>query len=435
MHRLALLSRRLAAPVVTVTGGGILWSSCMHTNTNTNDEEQNHSAAFVPVHVPVLRTPTTSSTVVKPLLLHHVLLGALSTAASSITSITTTTTTTTVCEDATSVIDDDWSEVSRYERCLVYHRSMLKDYRLRWEYNNPTSRTPTTSGWPHKVPSSPQEVSMLEYDYQFATGKYRDDLQFRLAAYYLQTQEKEIASKAFPLLQELAIRGDHLDAMCLFGTVWMEGIAGSITANPAKACVWFDRAAAGGHRQACYEMGVALYTGEGVVENESLAVEFFEKAASMGHAAAAYMLGDCLLDGVGVTLRDRAEALEWLVAAGEMGHRGARSRVLAVLEQPHMTSQQQEQHNGNRFTDASRQTFRRRRSSIKDQVEEEEKWTEEDLKRLVALERQFTIGGGSRNPVVLEKRRTVVAESREDEDMAAAAAATINNEEESEKQA
>jgi hypothetical protein len=106
--------------------------------------------------------------------------------------------------------------------------------------------------------------------------------------------------------------------------------------------------------------------------------------------------------------------MEWLVAAGEMGHRGARSRVLAVLEKQNGTAAAD---NG-RFTDGSRQTFRRRRSSIKELKEEDTKWTEEDLQRLVTIERTFTIGGGSRNPVVLEKRKTVVAESREEEEQA-----------------
>merc|ERR1712079_558897 len=61
------------------------------------------------------------------------------------------------------------------------------------------------------------------------------------------------------------------------------------------------------------------------------------------------MLGDCLLDGVGVE-RDRGEAVEWLVIAAELGHRGARSRVLAVLEKKEGVTY-------GLFTDASRQTL------------------------------------------------------------------------------
>jgi len=57
----------------------------------------------------------------------------------------------------------------------------------------------------------------------------------------------------------------------------------------------------------------------------------FKLASEQNHPAACYMLGDCLLDGCGVDF-DRGLALGWLVRAVELGHRGARSRVMAVLE-------------------------------------------------------------------------------------------------------
>merc|ERR1712232_546752 len=87
------------------------------------------------------------------------------------------------------------------------------------------------------------------------------------------------------------------------------------------------------------------------------------------------------------------------------GHRGARSRVLAVLEQ-------EEWKDYGDFTDSSRQTFKRKIESDL----EYKKWTEEDIEKIVSIERQFTIGGGSGNPVVLERRRSVIAESREREE-------------------
>mmetsp|Transcript_20112 Transcript_20112/g.30243 ORF Transcript_20112/g.30243 Transcript_20112/m.30243 type:complete len:405 (+) Transcript_20112:59-1273(+) len=297
---------------------------------------------------------------------------------------------------------DPYSEPYRFAECLEYHRSLIEDYRQRWAYSQEAQRTPSTSiAWPSNVVPSPssQEISTLEYDLKFATkGKYRDDVQFRLAYYYLDDDP----SRAFSLLQDLAVRGNHADAMCLFGIVWNEGRC-NVEADPAKACVWFARAAELDHAHACYELAVSLYTGEGVAENEKKAVEWFERSAAMGHAAAAYMLGDCLLDGVGV-VRDRAEALEWLVAAGEMGHRGARSRVLAVLEQ-------EDWKDYGSFTDGSRQTFKR---EIESDLEQK-KWTEENVEKIVSIERQFTVGGGSGNPIVQERRQSVIAESRERE--------------------
>ena len=98
------------------------------------------------------------------------------------------------------------------------------------------------------------------------------------------------------------------------------------------------------------------------------------------------------------------------MAAGELGHRGARSRVLAVLEK-------EDGADYGRFTDASRQTLVEHVKVQVEDVEEESKWkdgNEEGGKRplTVSIERRFTIGGGSRNPVVLARRKTVVAESR-----------------------
>lgn len=323
--------------------------------------------------------------------------------------------------------DDDFSEPARYEQSLAFHRSLLDEYRSKWEYvpdansnggngtgsvNRSTSTPTSFNPWPKAIPTTPEQVKILEYDLKYAApGKYRDDLQFRIAVYYMNnsptntdssTLDHSDSRRALRSLQELALAG-HSDAQCMLGIIFREGTA-DIDPDPVKALVWFQRAAgSGNHAQACYEMGVALYTGEGgVPEQEGKAVEYFERAASLGHAAAAYMLGDCLLDGVGV-IRDRAEALEWLVAAGEMGHRGARSRVLAVLENTADVS--------GVFTDGSRQSFQRRATDV---VPEEKKWTEEDLKRLVTLEKQYTIGGGTRNPVILERRKSVVSESREE---------------------
>lgn len=122
------------------------------------------------------------------------------------------------------------------------------------------------------------------------------------------------------------------------------------------------------------------------------------------------MLGDCLLDGVGVN-RDRGEALEWLIISAELGHRGARSRVLAVLEIEKGKSY-------GKFTDASRQTLvdseNERKNSFgtgKERDGVEHQYSD----RPATLERRFTIGGGARNPAVLLRRKSIVDESRLDQ--------------------
>jgi TPR repeat protein len=314
--------------------------------------------------------------------------------------------------------DEGFTESIRFEQCLAYHKTLLPEYRKRWDYNNLSKQTTPSASttWPTHVPL-PTEIPSLETDFSYCTrtaGKQTEDrrrychnLQFRLAAFYLQQiDEPEMQQKGFKYLKTLSESG-HADSMCLYAIVLNEGRVPGLEANPGMATVWWRRAV-DDHRHVAstYELAVAFFTGEGVPENEEIAVKYFRRAATLGHPGAAYMLGDCLLDGVG-TRRDRAEALEWLVTAGELGHRGARSRVLAVLEM-----KQGEDYG--KFTDSSRQTLADTVDPLGE--DEQKKWHhgEEDgtALREASIERRYTIGGGSRNPVVLAKRKTVVAESR-----------------------
>lgn len=322
--------------------------------------------------------------------------------------------TTTSCQFQKDVIQvsNENTEAERFEQCLAFHRYFWEDYKQRWAYSADANRTPktTASTWPRNVPED-HEVPSLELDFVFCQrsprkkNHYCDDLQFRLAAYYLRQDDRKVRRDGFKLVKQLAEKG-HGDGMCMYGIVLNEGKV--VEADPMQATVWWHRAVEmHNHVASTYELAVAFYTGEGVAENEELAVSYFEKAATMGHAGAAYMLGDCLLDGVG-TPRDRAEALEWLVAAGELGHRGARSRVLAVLEK-------EDGADYGRFTDASRQTLVEDVKIKVEDVEEGSRWSDDEGDKrplTVSIERRFTIGGGSRNPVVLARRKTVVAESR-----------------------
>ena len=152
-----------------------------------------------------------------------------------------------------------------------------------------------------------------------------------------------------------------------------------------------------GHLASMYELGVALYMGDGAVEAPLQAVHYFRKAADLGHSGAAYLLADCYLDGVGVK-RNRGKAFEWLMTAAEMGHRQAQRRGQALLT-------------GMPSTPDSPPTS---------QLDQEEsiRWEcspPSDWYRSVSLERRFSIGGGSRNPTILLRRKTKVAESRRSE--------------------
>jgi TPR repeat protein len=304
--------------------------------------------------------------------------------------------------------DHDEEETRSFNDTLQLYKRQLPHYKEKWNWHNATSRIPTVS-WPLDIPDD-SDISSLQLDLSFCerrevsnddNKRYCSNLQFRIASHLLLQPDLSTQQKGLKMVLSLAESG-HPDSICAYATCLNDGRAG-IESNPLAAVSWWKNASERyDHIQSTYELGVALYTGEGIAEDERLAVKYFRKSAESGHAGASYMLGDCLLDGVGVE-RDRGEALEWLVTAAELGHRGARSRVLAVLEKEEGVSY-------GYFTDASRQTLVDESSGKKRDSEEKLYST-----RPVTLEHRFTIGGGARNPVVLARRQTIVNESRQKE--------------------
>lgn len=336
-------------------------------------------------------------------------------------------------------------ECRNFYRTLDYHRSIAHVYKKEWDWkaNDAKSSHIPTSSWPFNVPDE-TEIGSLKFDLQFCNRvllssskremksddgndndkemevekkgnkDYCQNLQFRIASFLLGQSEEDAQHEGLNLTKELAEDHNHPDAMCSYASCLNDGRAGLIEPNPTLATSWWRLASDQyNHVQSIYELGVAYYTGEGVVEDEGKAVEYFGEAAQCGHVGAAYMLGDCLLDGVGIR-RDRGEALEWLVTAAELGHRGARSRVLAVLEK-------KEGESYGEFTDSSRQTLKE--SDDNDKIGEEK--IKEGKKRatlepqytgnLVLLERRYTIRGDAKNSSILAKRKTTVRKSRGEE--------------------
>ena len=171
---------------------------------------------------------------------------------------------------------------------------------------------------------------------------------------------------------------------------------------------YWRQAADAGHLASMYELAVALYMGDGAVEDPKQAVKYLIKAADLGHSGAAYLLADCYLDGVGVE-RSRARALEWLMTAAEMGHRQAQRRAEVLL-----TSSMQDGRSSSSDGTTSSASLAKK---LKD--DETVRWCDTrpgEWYRSVSLERRFTIGGGSRNPKILLRRKTAVAESRRSEE-------------------
>lgn len=299
-------------------------------------------------------------------------------------------------------------EEERFLDTLALYRRWILDIKNQWDISKPASIK-----WPNNIPDS-SEISALEMDLKMYLKNRNNqedkrnvqDLEFRIASYYLfREQSKESQKKGFYMVKKLAVEG-HPDGLCLYAMVWNHGGVAGMEAKPQMAVKYWRQAAEAGHLASMYELGVALYVGDGTVEDPVQAVKCFRNAANLGHSGAAYLLADCYLDGVGVP-RDRSKAFEWLMTAAEMGHRQAQRRGEALLISGISTP-----------PIASMSTA----SSSKTKLEQEEeiRWNgnspPSDWYRKVSLERRFTIGGGSRNPTILFRRKTNVAESRRSED-------------------
>ena len=71
--------------------------------------------------------------------------------------------------------------------------------------------------------------------------------------------------------------------------------------------------------------------GQGVARDDYDAVKWFRKAAAQGHAESQYSLGVMYENGRGV-MKDESEAAKWYRKAAEQGHAMARERLKQVLE-------------------------------------------------------------------------------------------------------
>lgn len=234
--------------------------------------------------------------------------------------------------------------------------------RRRWPADNAGMAGIPKRSWPEVQPSA-SDIPKLELQLQRcakrAGGSRCIAEKFRLATAYLDDVVQ--AKKALKLYAENANLGDA-DSLCALGQCYQHGIGCQYSDEIASR--YYLTAAGLGHDHARYAIGSYFYLGDGPLEeNEHLAVTYFAKAAAAGHASAMYMLGDCLLEASGDLDYDKPTAMRWLLAAGDAGHRGARSRLFAILEQEKYDSQENKH---SKFTDASRQTVKRRATCLTD---------------------------------------------------------------------
>ena len=98
--------------------------------------------------------------------------------------------------------------------------------------------------------------------------------------------------------------------------------------SDASAGRWYAEAAAGGDRNAMYQLGVNYERGRaGVKKDPAAALQWYTRAGEAGHARAQYVLGEIYEKGrLGVT-RDRAKALEWYRQSAARGYKSAADKV------------------------------------------------------------------------------------------------------------
>ena len=205
-----------------------------------------------------------------------------------------------LCESPTA--PEGESEEDRFKRTLSHHRANIAEYRSRWEYKMPGTDSSSTStltatvtpsrSWPDDVPSDDM-LSMLLNDTKYcdrspnfrSDKEYCNKLRFRVACALIVQFDETQQKLGLEMLKTLAEHG-YRDAMTYYGMCLNDGRAG-LEPNPIKAVSFFRQSVdMYGHSQAQYELGVAHYTGEGVVEDGEKAVWWFLQAAVQDHPAA-----------------------------------------------------------------------------------------------------------------------------------------------------
>ena len=93
-----------------------------------------------------------------------------------------------------------------------------------------------------------------------------------------------------------------------------------VSADLAKAAVWYAKAAEGGVAVAQYRLASLYERGQGVAKDLTSAVNWYQRAADQGNINAMHNLAVLLSEGVdGVP--DHDKALQWFIAAGNYGVR------------------------------------------------------------------------------------------------------------------
>lgn len=107
-----------------------------------------------------------------------------------------------------------------------------------------------------------------------------------------------------------------------------------------KALDWYQKAAAQGHVNAQYNLGMLYRLGLGVKEDQANAFVWLQKAAAQGSDVAQYNLGVMYAEGAGVT-QNLPRACAWLALAAAQGNEKARKSYIDIEATPEQRAEGQ----------------------------------------------------------------------------------------------
>ena len=110
----------------------------------------------------------------------------------------------------------------------------------------------------------------------------------------------------------------HAEGQYQLGVMYYFGYG--VKEDDAEAIKWFRKAADQGHAMAQNHLGDMYYYGYGIAEDNAEAMKWFHKAAAQGYAAAQFSLGAMYSDGYGEAKKDVDEAMKWFRRAADQGY-------------------------------------------------------------------------------------------------------------------
>lgn len=146
-----------------------------------------------------------------------------------------------------------------------------------------------------------------------AAGRGWTDAMYRLAAFYRDTADYELALHWYKEAAEAGIVDARVDA----GLIYEEGHEGVPQALDEARCL-YESAAEAGSARGMFAMGRLYQLGLGVSQDYDTALKWYRKAAAEGSADAMAAIGMMFQNGFSVT-RDRDSAAQWYGKAEAAG--------------------------------------------------------------------------------------------------------------------